>query len=120
LLPPAHLSGWPYTFTAVVQYELDRTKIANEYAQALQRDVPTSAPFATAAPGMKTGSWEDLAEAIRRSLSNPNPATEKTFADPGGLGTLLESGIQRLIEAPRLAASGPTPCDSGSADKNNR
>jgi len=109
-----NLSGWPYTFTSVVQYELDRARIANEYERALQSEIPSSAPFATSAPGMKTGSWQDLAEAVRRGVANPAPATQQTIADPGGLGPLLEAGFQRLTEAPRLAASGPTPCESGS------
>jgi hypothetical protein len=64
---------------------------------------------------MKTGNWQDLAEAVRRAVANPAPATQQTILDPGGLGTLLESGFQRLIEAPRLAASGPTPCDAGTS-----
>jgi hypothetical protein len=109
--------GWPYTFTAVVQYELDRAKIAEQYQRVLQTQIPTAAPFATAAPGMKTGNWQDLAEAVRRAIAAPTPATQRTFIDQGGLTSLIDSGFKRMIETPRMAAAGPTFCDTPSRAK---
>jgi hypothetical protein len=60
---------------------------------------------------MKTGSWEDAAEAIRRAVTNPDPGQFKTLADPDGFNSQLTSILQHVADAPRLAASGPAPCN---------
>jgi hypothetical protein len=59
---------------------------------------------------MRTGAWEDLAEATRRAVTNPDPGTMQTLADPGGLNSQLASWFRQLSEAPRLSATGPVPC----------
>jgi hypothetical protein len=94
----------------LVRYEVERTKVDGEYESVLRAEIPGSLPGASSTPGMKTGAWEDLAEATRRAVANPDPGTMKTLADPVGLNNQLASWFQHLSEAPRLAASGPVPC----------
>jgi len=66
---------------------------------------------------MKTGKWQDLGEAVRRAIANPAPATERTFLSPDGLASIIESGFKRILQAPRLAVSGPVSCDSGTSNR---
>jgi len=94
----------------LVRYETERLRVDTEYDGVLRTLIPGSYPAASATPGMRTGSWEDAAEATRRSLANPDPATFKTLADPGGLNSQLASLSQQLSSTPRLSASGPVPC----------
>lgn len=96
--------------TEAQKYELERMRIDEEYERTLRREVPGSYPWKTLRPGMRTGGWEDAAEAMRRSITNPDPTQARTLADPGGLNSILEAGFQRLLEAPRLAATGPASC----------
>lgn len=103
--------------TKVVEYETARAQIEDEFERALAPLLPGSYTYVTPLPGMRTGGWEDVAEAIRRGLANPDPTTFRTFGDSGGLNTQFESWFRGVIEAPRLAASGPAPCDPSSSNK---
>ncbi|HET9831245.1 MAG TPA: hypothetical protein VFP91_06040 [Vicinamibacterales bacterium] len=100
----------------LVRYEVERLKVDTEYDGVLRTLIPGSYPAASATPGMRTGSWEDAAEATRRSLANPDPAPLKTLADPGGLNSQLASLSQQLSNTPRLSASGPVPCSPPKPD----
>jgi hypothetical protein len=91
-------------------------RVDTEYDGVLRTLIPGSYPAASATPGMRTGSWEDAAEATRRSLANPDPAPLKTLADPGGLNSQLASLSQQLSSTPRLSASGPVPCSPPKQD----
>lgn len=107
------------------EFETARLKIEDEFAQALVRLLPGSpyAPYAAPYPGGRTSGDFDLAEAIRRSLANPDQTTLRTFADSGGSNAQLESlsqqviQLQRMVEAPKLTASGPAPCNPSTTDK---
>jgi len=101
---------------SLVRYEADRLRVDAEYESVLRAEIPGSYPAATSVPGMKTGSWEDAAEATRRSLANPDPTPLTTFADPGGLDSQLASW-QHMSDTPRMSASGPVPCKAPKADK---
>jgi hypothetical protein len=94
----------------LVRYEVERMKVDGEYEGVLRAEIPGSYPAASSTPGMKTGAWEDAAEATRRAVANPDPGTMKTLADPVGINSQLASWFQHLSEAPRLAASGPVTC----------
>ena len=94
----------------LVRYEVERMKSDSLYESVLRTEIPGTFPAATATPGMKTGAWEDAAEAIRRSVTNPDPGTFKTLSDPDGFNTQLASLLQQMSDAPRLSASGPVPC----------
>lgn len=89
-------------------YEDERRKIDDEYEQLLRTEIPGSYPWATALPGTRSGSSEDVANAMRRAMLDPNPTSEtktmtKEFAQLGDL-------LRQLIEVPRMAASGPVAC----------
>jgi hypothetical protein len=103
----------------LVRYEAERLKVDTEYDGILRTLIPGSYPAASATPGMKTGSWEDAAEATRRSLANPDPATFQTFADPGAIDSQVASLVQQVSSAPRLSASGPVPCGPPKANAAN-
>jgi hypothetical protein len=94
----------------LVRYEVERSKADAMYESVLRAEIPGSFPAATSTPGMKTGSWEDAAEATRRAITNPDPAPIRTLADPDGFNTQLASMLQHMSDAPRLSASGPVPC----------
>ena len=94
----------------LVRYEVERMRVDGEYESVLRAEIPGSYPAASSTPGMKTGAWEDAAEATRRAVSNPDPRTMKPLADPEGLNSQLASWFQHLADAPRLAASGPASC----------
>ena len=96
----------------LVKYDVERMKADSEYEGVLRTEIPGSLPFATATPGTKTGSWEDAAEAIRRAVTNPDPGQFKTLADAGGFNSQLTSILQHMADAPRMAASGPAPCNA--------
>src|SRR4051812_1085874 len=95
---------------SLVRYEVERMRIDGEYESVLRAEVPGSYPSATASPGMRTGAWEDAAEATRRAIANPDPTPMKTFADPAGVNSQLASWFERVADAPRLAAAGPMAC----------
>jgi hypothetical protein len=103
---------------SLVRYEADRLRVDSEYESVLRAEMPGSLPIATAVPGMKTGSWEDAAEATRRLLANPDPGTLKTPADPG-LNSQVASWMQHMSDGPRLSASGPVPCNPPKTAKKN-
>jgi hypothetical protein len=96
----------------LVRYEAERMRVDGLFQSAIRAEIPGSLPPASATPGMKTGAWEDLAEATRRAITNPDPAPMQTLADPGGFNNQLASWIQQLSEAPRLSATGPVPCSA--------
>jgi len=100
--PPTTTTGW---YDASTNYESDRKKIDDEYEHVLRTEMPGSYPWSVLTPGMRTGGWEDAAEAMRRSITNPDP---RPFAD--SLNTQLGFLFQRLAEAPRMTVSGPVPC----------
>jgi hypothetical protein len=88
----------------LARYEVARMRVDGEYESVLRAEIPSSFPAASATPGMRTGAWEDAAEATRRAVANPDPGTMKTFTD------------LRLSEGPRLAATGPVPCGPAKPD----
>lgn len=91
-------------------YEQDRRKINEAYEDALRTEIPGSYPYAVPYPGMRTGAWEDAANAIRRAVVDPDPASAmKTMA---GQFARIDEALRRLNEAPRLAVSGPFACGS--------
>jgi len=94
----------------LVRYEVERMRVDGMYQSALRAEIPGSLPPASATPGMKTGAWEDLAEATRRAVTNPDPTPLQTLSDPGALNSQVASLVQQLSEAPRLSATGPVPC----------
>jgi hypothetical protein len=100
-----------------IAYEAARRQIDDEYERAIAPLLPGSYPWAAPTLLGRTGGWDDVSEAMRRGLSNPDPTTSRTFSDPGGLNAQLELLFQRLLEAPRLAASGPTACSQGAGEK---
>jgi len=101
---------------SLVRYETERMRIDGEYESVLRAEVPGSYPSATASPGMRTGAWEDAAEATRRAIANPDPSPMKTFADPAGVNSQLASWFERMTDAPRLAAAGPMACTPANAN----
>jgi len=101
---------------SLVRYEVERMRIDGEYESVLRAEVPGSYPSATASPGMRTGAWEDAAEATRRAIANPDPSPMKTFADPAGVNSQLASWFERMADAPRLAAAGPMACTPANAN----
>ena len=94
----------------LVRYEVERMRVDGFYESALRAEIPGSLPAASSTPGMKTGAWEDLAEATRRAVTNPDPGTMQTLADPVGLNSQLASWLRQVSDAPRLSATGPVPC----------
>jgi len=94
----------------LVRYEVERMRVDGLFQSAIRAEIPGSLPPASATPGMKTGAWEDLAEATRRAITNPDPTPSQTLADPVGLNSQLASWFQQLSDAPRLSATGPVPC----------
>jgi hypothetical protein len=95
---------------SLVRYEVERMRVDGIYQSALRAEIPGSLPPASATPGMKTGAWEDLAEATRRAVTNPDPTPLQTLSDPGSLNSQVASLVQQLSDAPRLSATGPVPC----------
>jgi hypothetical protein len=99
---------------AAANYEIDRRRIEEEYEQALRSGVPATYPWASAVPGMRTGGWEDPANAMRRGLVDPDPTSAmKTLTEQF---SRLDSLLRRLIEAPRLAVAGPARCTPEGTD----
>jgi hypothetical protein len=95
------------------EYESERFRIDDEYQRALRKEIPESYPWASATPGMRSGGWEDPANATRRALVDPDPTSAmKTLADQI---SRLDQLVMRLIEVPRLTASGPGACPPPSA-----
>jgi hypothetical protein len=92
------------------RYEEERIKIENAYERVLRTEIPSSYPYAALSPGMRTGGFEEQANAIRRALLDPDPtSTMKTLAPQL---TQLGAQLKQLIEAPRLTASGPVACSA--------
>jgi hypothetical protein len=100
----------------LVRYEVERMRVDGLYESALRAEIPGSLPGASATPGMKTGAWEDLAEATRRAITNPDPNPVQTLADPVGLNSQLASWFRQVSDAPRLSATGPVPCTPSKAE----
>lgn len=101
--------------TAAAKYEAARRKIEEDYEQVLRNEIPGSYPWASAVPGVRSGGWEDPANATRRALLDPDPAsTMKTLVERFAR---LESLLTELIEAPRVAVSGPARCGTEPTDR---
>jgi hypothetical protein len=101
--------------TVAARYQAARRKIEDEYEQALRAEIPGSYPWASAVPGVRSGGWEDPANATRRALLDPDPSsTMKTLVEQFGR---LESLLIQLIEAPRVAVSGPSRCSPDAIDR---
>jgi hypothetical protein len=94
-------------------YEAGRRKIDGEYDDVLRTQMPSSYPWASATPGMRSGAWEDSADAGRRAIIGPN----HTSADKALTNQFsrLEALLKLAIETPRLAAAGPMRC-AGNVD----
>jgi len=89
-------------------YEQDRHKINESYENVLRTEIPGSYPYAVPIPGMRTGGWEDAANAIRRAMLDPDPSSAmKTIASQFAR---IDEALRRLSEVPRLAVSGPFAC----------
>ena len=97
---------------SLVRYETERMRVDGLFQSALRAEIPGSLPPTSATPGMRTGAWEDLAEATRRAITNPDPAPLQTLADPGGFNSQLASWFQQLSNTPRMSATGPVPCNA--------
>jgi hypothetical protein len=95
----------------LVRYEAERMRVDGLFQSTLRAEIPGSLPPTSATPGMRTGAWEDLAEATRRAITNADPAPMQTLADPGGFNSQLASWFQQLSNTPRMSATGPVPCN---------
>lgn len=91
----------------VARYETDRQKIEAEYEGVLQAEIPGRYPWATYFPGMRNGGWEPAAGAVRREVVDPDPASTTTTTDQFAQ---LEESLARVLDAPRVTASGPVSC----------
>jgi hypothetical protein len=101
----------------LAQFELARRPIENEFESTIAPLLPGSYAWESTAAGGRTGGWESVAEAMRRSMANADPATGRTFSDTGGLSPQLAAMFERMIAGPRLAASGPVACAPASTVK---
>lgn len=88
----------------VVEFEAARKQIQDDYERVIGPLIGGGFPWSTPIFLGRTGNSEDTAEAIRRALMVSD-------SDPGGLSSQTVSLLQRMIDAPKLAVSGPTPCD---------
>jgi len=100
----------PWDSVAAARYEAERQKIEDAYEQVLRAEIPGSYPWATPVPGVRAGGWEDAANAMRRAVVDPDPTSAMKTATVQF--ARLDALLRRLIEAPRLAASGPFTCDA--------
>lgn len=91
------------------QLETGRLKIDADFEKALLAEVPGARPWASTTAGGKSGGQEETAEAIRRALLDPDPASARTL---GNQFARIEALLTRLIEQPRLAVGGPFACTS--------
>jgi hypothetical protein len=90
-------------------YEQDRRRINEAYDNVLWSEIPGSYPYAVPYPGMRTGGWEDAANAVRRAMVDPDPSSAmKTMATQFAR---IDEALRRLNEVPRLAVSGPFACN---------
>jgi hypothetical protein len=101
----SHLSSYEQV-VARTKYEDKRVKIDDRYEQALRMEIPGSYPWSSLLPGTKSGSQEDPANAVRRAVVDPNPTSTLLTQQFAELNILIRS----LIEAPRMASSGPFAC----------
>jgi hypothetical protein len=96
-------------------YQQNYQKINQQYENVLLSVVPGSYPYAAAVPGMRTGGLEDASSALRLALANPDPsAAMKTMSNQFAS---IDNALRQLIAAPRLAASGPFPCNNAETPK---
>jgi hypothetical protein len=100
---------YPNDFPSVMrQHETARMKIEEEYERALRAELPGTSPWSSSVPGVRTGGSEELGNAMRRAVLDPDPtAPMKVVA---GQLARLDALLTRLIEEPRLAVSGPAKC----------
>lgn len=96
-------------------YQQNMQKINEQYENALRSVVPGTFPWAAAVPGMRTGGLEDSASVMNLALLNPDPsANARTLSNQIAR---LDEALRRLTAAPRLAASGPFPCNNADTPK---
>src|SRR5262245_15303637 len=96
-------------------YQQNMQKINEQYENALRSVVPGTFPWAAAVPGMRTGGLEDAASVMNLALLNPDPsANARTLSNQIAR---LDEALRRLTAAPRLAASGPFPCNNADTPK---
>jgi hypothetical protein len=96
------------------KYQQDMQRINQQYENVLLSVVPGSYAYAAPVPGMKTGGV-DAASALRLAMLDPNPsATTRTMTNQFAR---IDEALRRLSEAPRLAASGPFPCNNAETPK---
>lgn len=99
-------------------FEAERRKIDDEYDQVLRREMPSTYPWASATPGMRSGGFEEQATAMRRAIVDPDPiATLKALDERF---SRLEALLQSAAAAPRLAVTGPVSCTPPVADPAKR
>jgi hypothetical protein len=92
-----------------------RLKIEEEFERTLREELPGGPPWASLVPGVRTGGSEDLSNDLRRARLDPDPASPmKTMEDQLAR---LDALLRRLIEQPRLAASGPVPCPAAAREQ---
>ena len=100
---------------AQAKHEFDRARvpIEEEYERVLRAEIPGSYNWTSMFPGVRSGGFEDPANAIRRAIVDPDPtSTMKTMGDQLAQ---LDGLLRRLIEEPRLAVAGPVTCAAASA-----
>lgn len=94
-----------------LEYEQARLRLDLEYQRALRHEIPESSPWASMLPGMRSGGYEDAANANRRATLDPDPTSAmKTIARQFALQIDL---LRLLIEAPRMTTSAPFACPPG-------
>lgn len=96
-------------------YQSDLQKINQEYENVMLSIVPGTFPYAAPVPGMRTGGLEDAASALRLALLDPNPT--ETMRSINSQFARIDDTLRRLSAAPRLAASGPFPCNNTDTQK---
>jgi hypothetical protein len=101
----SHLNNYEQA-VARAKYEEERVRIDGQYEQALRMEIPGSYPWSSTRPGTKSGSQEDPANAVRRAVVDPNPASTILTREVAELNVLIRS----LIEASRMTSSGPFAC----------
>jgi hypothetical protein len=106
---PAPQYGGEFTRQqAQSHYETDRSQLDLQYQRALRHEIPESAPWASATPGVKSGGYEEAANANRRATVDPDPTSVmKTLASQ--MATQIDL-LRLLVEAPRITSSGPFSC----------
>ena len=96
-------------------YRDNLQKINEEYEDTLRSVIPGTYPWAAAVPGTRTGGLENSAGAMSLALLNPDPtAAMRTMSEQVAR---IDDTLRRLIAAPRLAASGPFPCNNAETPK---